>query len=334
VWSCHAGQETGHALADLLTGRHAPEGRLPQTWHAADADLPDALDYDIIKAGWTYQYSAARARFPFGHGLTYTTFSYGPLRLARIAAGPDAGTVTASLDVTNTGNRDGTEVVQLYANYLAQHRPRRRLCGFARVALAPGEKTTVLIPVPLARLALWDVATGRMSVPPGPIEISAGASSADIRRTAALTIPGTPAARTGRLDAAEFDDYENITLVDTTREDGTAVTPANPAGRSWLMFKSVYSERTVAAVFRVACAVPDGGRIAVWQTPPGTGAPLASADVPCTGGRYEWTEVTVPLPLADGVGDLYLVLCGAVRLDWCELARVEADGANGPDRRG
>jgi beta-glucosidase len=316
LWTCHAGQETGHALADLLTGRHAPEGRLPQTWHAADADLPAALDYDIIKAGWTYQYMAARPRFPFGHGLTYTTFGYGPLRLT---SGADE--VTASLDVTNAGDRAGTEVVQLYARYPAPDQPRRRLCGFTRVALAAGETKTVRIGVPLARLALWDVTAGLMCVPPGRIEIGAGASSADIRQTATLTIPGTPSRRAGQVAAADFDDYENLTLVDRTRDDGVAVTPADPARRSWLMFTSIYPERIVAAAFRVACSAPDGGRIEVWQVPPGAEGPLASVVVPCTGGRYQWTEVTVPLRLPDGTGDLYLTLHGAVRLDWFRLER-------------
>ena len=225
--------------------------------------LPDALDYDIIKAGWTYQYSRARARFPFGHGLTYTHFRYGPLRLT----GSAADTVTASLDVTNAGDRDGTEVVQLYASYPAPDQPRRRLCGFNRVTLAPGETKTARIEVPRARLALWDVAAAAMSVPPGQIELGAGASCADIRQTATLTVPGTVSGRSigrdGKVSAADFDDYENITLVDRTREDGTVVTPANPAGRSWLVFKSVCSERTVAAVFRVACPAPGGGRIQV-----------------------------------------------------------------------
>src|SRR5262249_21210090 len=144
VWSCHAGQETGHALADLLTGRHAPEGRLPQTWYAADEDLPGALDYDVIKAGWTYQYSTARPGLAFGPGWTYTVFGYGPLEIA--GEGPDP--LTASLDVTNAGERHGTEVVQLYAGYPAADQPRRRLCGFARVTLAPGETATVRVEVP------------------------------------------------------------------------------------------------------------------------------------------------------------------------------------------
>lgn len=321
VWTAHAGQETGHAIADLLTGRHAPQGRLPQTWYAADSALPDALDYDIIKAGWTYQYSRARARFPFGHGLTYTKFRYGPLRLT----GTTADTVTASLDVTNAGDRDGTEVVQLYASYPAPDQPRRRLCGFDRVTLVPGETRTVRMEVPRARLALWDVAAARMSVPPGQIELGAGASCADIRQTATLTVPGTVSRRSigrdGKLSigAADFDDYENITLVDRTREDGTVVTRANPVGRSWLVFKSVCSERTVAAVFRVASPAPGGGRIQV-RTAAGD-SPVASVAVPWTGGRYEWTDVTAPLTLADGTSDLYLDLDGAVRLDWFRLER-------------
>jgi beta-glucosidase len=228
--------------------------------------------------------------------------------------------VTATLDITNAGDREGTEVVQLYASYPAPDQPRRRLCGFARVTLVPGETRAVRITVPHARLALWDVAARRQSVPPGEIGIGAGASSADIRRTAVLAIPGTPSVRTGQVDAADFDDYENITLVDRTHADGTAVTPAVPADRSWLAFKSVYAERAVAAVFRVSCSAPAGGRIDVWESPPVSGGrPLAGVVVPCTGGRYEWTEVVARLSLPDGVCDLYLALHGAVRLDWFRL---------------
>ncbi|HEX6524551.1 MAG TPA: glycoside hydrolase family 3 C-terminal domain-containing protein [Streptosporangiaceae bacterium] len=366
MWIPHAGQETGHALADLLTGRHAPEGRLPQTWYASDADLPGPLDYDIIKSGWTYQYSPAVPRFPFGHGLTYTRFSYGSLTLspagpaspASSASSAGSDPLVATLPVTNTGGREGTEVVQLYASYEDPHRPRRRLCGFARVTLAPGETRTVEVSLPMSRLALWDVVSGRMTVPPGPIEIMAAASSADIRQTATLTVPGAPPLRdlAVRQAAAGFDDYENIILVDTTREDGDAVTPANPADRSWLVFKnSILNERAVVSAFRVSCAAPGGGRIEVRHGRAGGPAPdgpgpagtrpdgpgpagtrpdgpgpagtvlLGEVLVPCTGGRYEWTEVTARLePTAtsgasDPAKDLYLILHGPIRLDWFEL---------------
>ncbi len=318
IWTCHAGQETGHALADLITGRHAPEGRLPQAWPATDADLADALDYDIIKAPWTYLYATAEPRFPFGHGLTYTTFGYGRLRLdsaTKNSAGQD--TVTAIVDITNTGDRDGTEVVQLYASYPAPGQPRRRLCGFARVPLAAGQARTVAVEVPLARLALWDVATGRMAVPPGPIEIGAGPSSGDIRQAATLAVAGGRAARGAAISAADFDDYENITLVDRTREDGIAVTPATAGSPGWLTFGSVDTRGVTAAAFRYSCAVPDGGRIEVWPAMPG--GRLASVPVACTGGRYEWAEVTVPLALAAGTTGLRVAIHGPVRLDWLRL---------------
>jgi beta-glucosidase len=317
IWTCHAGQQAGHALADLIIGRHAPEGRLPQTWYAADADLPDPLDYDIIKAGWTYQYTTTRPRFPFGHGLTYTTFGYGPLRVE--AAGPDE--ITATLDVTNAGDRDGTEVVQLYASYAGPDQPRRRLCGFTRVTLKPGETATARISVPLERLRLWDVAAGRMTVPPGPVEIGAGASSADIRQTATLPLPAaSPARRPARVAAADFDDYANVNLTDTTREDGTAVTPADPSLPAWLKFTNLYPERNGVPVFRTACSAPSGGRIEVWLAPPGNGeSPLASVWVPCTGSRYEWTEVSAPVPLLPGAEEVYLALHGPVRLEWFRL---------------
>jgi beta-glucosidase len=325
VWSCHAGQETGSALADILTGRHAPEGRLPQTWYAADADLPAALDYDIIRAGWTYQYMRTTPRYPFGHGLTYTTFGYGELSVT--AAG---NTVTAALAVTNTGSRPATETVQLYARYPGPDQPRQRLCGFTRVALAPGETATAVIAVPHDRLALWDVATGRRSVPAGTIEIGAGASSADIRQTAALEIPGPPRRRavpasTGRVSAADFDDYSDIALADGDRGGGTVITTTVPDKRGWVVFRDFYPERWRAAVFRLASPAPGGGRVEVWLSEPGGSGPqsgrgpAASAAVPGTGDRYTWTEVRVPCDLPGGPVDLYVALSGAVWLDWFRL---------------
>jgi beta-glucosidase len=317
IWSCHAGQETGAALADILTGRHAPGGRLPQTWYAADADLPAALDYDIIQAGWTYQYMRTTPRYPFGHGLTYTTFGYGELTVT--AAG---NTVTVALDVTNTGDRPATETVQLYARYPAPDQPRRRLCGFTRLALAPGETATAVIEVPDDRLALWDVATGRLSVPAGTIEIGAGASSADIRQTAALEIPGPPRRHAvpvsrGQVSAADFDDYANIALAEGDKGGRTVITTSVRQERGWLVFRDFYPAQTREAVFRLAASAAGGGRVEVWLSEPGDGrGAVASAAVPCTGGRYAWTEVRVPCDLPDGPVDLYVALSGAVWLDW------------------
>ena len=138
-----------------------------------------------------------------------------------------------------------------------------------------------------------------------------------------LAIPGC-LARGAAISAADFDDYENITLVDRTREDGIAVTPASSREPGWLTFRSVDTQRSTVAVFRYSCAGPNGGRIEVWQAPPG--GRLGSVHVAGTGGRYEWAEIPVPLTLPDGplpdtTVDLRVAIHGLVRLDWLRLER-------------
>jgi hypothetical protein len=125
----------------------------PRTVLVVMSSYPCLVPDEAPAAGWTYQYATAPARFPFGHGLTYTTFGYGELTVAL-----DGDTVTATLGVTNADGRAGSEVVQLYASYPGADQPRRRLIGFTRVALEPGEATTATIGVPVSRLELWDVA--------------------------------------------------------------------------------------------------------------------------------------------------------------------------------
>ena len=203
VWTSHGGQETGRALADVLTGAHEPAGRLAQTWYAGDEDLPGLLDYDIIKTRRTYLYFDGCPLYPFGHGLSYTTFSYSRLRLAPRDVAP-GGTVTVSVEVTNTGARAGTEVVQCYAGPVAPRRPRPHgaLAGFTRLSLAPGETRTAEIQVPGSALAYWDVAAHRMTVDPGDYLVKVGSSSAAIQQSGWLRVrgpvpPPRPAAAAG-----------------------------------------------------------------------------------------------------------------------------------------
>ena len=331
VWTCHGGQETGHAVADILLGGHDPAGRLPQTWYASVDDLPGLLDYDIIKARRTYLYFEGSAEFPLGHGLSYTTFGYAHLRLDAAEVG-DAGTVTATVDVTNTGTRAGTEVVQLYTRALEPRcpRPRRQLAGFARVTLRPGETATARIPLPVSSLAFWDVVTHRMTVDPGNYEVMAGSSSAAIRQSTLLTVRGTrPPPRPiigGCVAAADFDDYDRITLVDATRADGDAVAVAD-GDAGWILFREVSiagggGRLTVTA--RVAREEPGEASLELWCDHPADGQFLGSVAVPCTGSRYRWAEVSAGLAAAEGVRDLYVVLRGRQR-----LASVCVRGADG-----
>jgi beta-glucosidase len=182
----HNSQEMGHALADALFGDVNPGGRLVQTWPRSLADLPPMMDYDL-RHGRTYLYFEGDALFPFGFGLSYTTFAYSKLRA--LADKVDARRpLDVSVEVENTGARAGDEVVQLYARYLSSSvkRPLQQLVGFRRVTLAAGETQTVTLPLDVGELAYWDVAAQRFVVEPGQIELRIGRSSRDIELTKTL----------------------------------------------------------------------------------------------------------------------------------------------------
>jgi beta-glucosidase len=180
----YPGEAGGTAVADVLLGKYNPAGRLPVTFYRATEDLPDFKDYRM--ANRTYRYFQGEPLYPFGYGLSYTKFDYTNLRVTP-AGGP---TLSVTVDVTNTGGRDGDEVVQLYAVPPAESHPREReaLCGFSRVHLLEGERKTVTITVPATALRRWSTEKNDYVIPTGEWTIRAGASSADIRQTATVKL--------------------------------------------------------------------------------------------------------------------------------------------------
>jgi len=177
-WS---GEEGGHAIADVLFGNVNPAGRLPHTVYASVAQVPPLTEYDITK-GFTYMYLNGEPLFPFGHGLSYTSFKYDHLELSaeKITA---AGQLSVSVGITNEGKRAGDEVVQLYVHQIRSSvkRPAKELRGFQRVSLQPGEQKQVSFTLPAEKLAFWDERTHGFLVEPGAYDVMVGASSADIR---------------------------------------------------------------------------------------------------------------------------------------------------------
>jgi beta-glucosidase len=255
VWSAHGGQEFGAGLAEVLFGDADPAGRLTQTWYRSAADLPDLLDYDIIGNDMTYLYFRGAPLYPFGHGLSYTSFGYTDLVLRTPDEGsaPGSGTapgsgapvgtggaVTVTVTVTNTGTRRGVDVVQLYSRQRTStvKRPLRQLHGFARVELDPGEQTTVNLAFQVSALATWDVTRGRMVVEPACHQIMIGRSAGDIVLAAPLTVRGEPipprAALADRLRAADHDGYAGTTIVAEELASGDAVEATEPGG--WIAF--------------------------------------------------------------------------------------------------
>jgi beta-glucosidase len=180
VEAWYPGQAAGRAIADVLFGDYNPGGRLPITFYRSVDDLPPFDDYRM--AGRTYRFFGGSPLYPFGHGLSYTTFAYQRLRTSAETLRSN-GAITVRVDVTNTGASVGDEVVQLYVQHLgsAVERPIKDLRGYRRVTLRPGETRTVELPLKGSSLAYWNPDTHRWVVEAEPLRIQVGASSADIR---------------------------------------------------------------------------------------------------------------------------------------------------------
>jgi beta-glucosidase len=188
----HASQEQGTALADVIFGDYNPGGKLTQTWPRSLDDLPPMMEYDI-RRGHTYMYARSEPQYPFGYGLSYSTFAFANLAVSGKTLSL-AGSTTVSVDLTNTGKRDGDEVVQVYARYPGSpvERPARKLVGFARVTVAAGQTRRVDIPVRGADLAYWDVTRHAWALERGTVELMVGNSSADAALTLKTTVAITP----------------------------------------------------------------------------------------------------------------------------------------------
>ncbi|MEU6374792.1 glycoside hydrolase family 3 C-terminal domain-containing protein [Streptomyces sp. NPDC046909] len=315
LWMSHGGQASGTALARVLAGDVSPAGRLPQTWYADDADLPDLLDYDILGGRQTYLYYEGTPLFPFGHGLSYASFSYADLK-----SRTESGALHVSFTVMNTGDVTADEVAQLYTRAVdpSVPRPRRELVAHRRITLAPGEKAELAFQVPLSALEFWDVAHSRWRLEPGPYDLMAGSSSEDIRLRTTVVLDGDPGgprlvAEQG-LNGADFDEQGGVEIVDRTKVSGDAVTPV--AGRSGEL---VYRACDFGAgVTEVTVTVAGEGTVEI-SLDGGPALAVLSPRAP-TPSPYDYVSLRAAFT-ASGVHDVRLRLRGPLR-----LARVGFSG--------
>ena len=195
LYAALGGQAGAGAVADALTGKVNPCGKLAETWPLTYADVPSAADFatrrktveyrEGLYIGYRYFTTAEKAvRFPFGYGMSYTTFAYSDM------AADEQG---VSLTVTNTGSVAGTEIVQLYVAKKNSElfRPARELKGFARVTLAPGEKQRITIMLDDKAFRFWNVKANRWEIEGGEYELLVGASVEDIRLCEKISVHGT-----------------------------------------------------------------------------------------------------------------------------------------------
>lgn len=184
------GQEGGHAIADVLSGKAEPQGRLVVSAPKSAGAMPYYYNHKLKSGGTPYAFHFG-ARYPFGYGLSWTQFDYSPLTLAEPEVAVDDGIINVSVTVTNSGERKGSEVAQLYVRdkVASMVRPVQELKAFQRVTLEAGACAclTFSLPVDMLNFTRRD---GERIVEPGEFEIQVGASSADIRATATVTVTG------------------------------------------------------------------------------------------------------------------------------------------------
>ncbi|MGY5765117.1 glycoside hydrolase family 3 N-terminal domain-containing protein [Brachybacterium sp. DNPG3] len=324
VWSSHAGEAEGEALADLLTGARDFSGRLAQTWPTS-APLPSLLDYDVIRTGSTYLYGQD-ARFGFGHGLAYDRPDWMGASIALSAGSADEPALTARVTLSAPAERlvEGPlrEVVQVYADVPASSFSRRaytvpatRLIGFRAIEVPadPADTAEVTIEVPLARLALFAPDLDAWELPDGPVTIRLARSSGDTVSSQELTLPASaPRGAAPATAAGTASDRERAALA--------AIAPAGSAASGSAASGAATSGSGAAEASSGAVLVPAARAEEI------VGLARAAASL------LDGTELRAFAPSVGGTADLVLP-AGAVVVG-LETASGDADGATLVDATG
>ena len=210
IYTTHAGPHLGTAVAETISGRNVPAGRLAMTWYRSELDLPDIMQYDIEKGCTTYMYFKGKPLYPFGYGLSYARFEYVDMELS----GGDKP--AAVVRVKNVSEIDGDDVVQLYFTvpHSKLRRPAKKLCAFARVHIGAGETAEVRLAVPRHILEIYDTHSGEMLVEQGVYRFMAGGCSDNLPLAGEAEVSGADIPpRRDSFAAEAFDDYFGIETV-------------------------------------------------------------------------------------------------------------------------
>lgn len=312
VYLAHAGQEQGHAVAEMLFGRYSPAGRLNMTWYAHESQLTSIMDYDIRKTKRTYQYVDTQVDYPFGHGLTYASFTYSDLSLITTEQGG-----YAQLSLTNQSSFAAEEVVQLYASVDESKvpRPRKKLIGFKRVAVPAQSTLTVQIPFDQHQLEVWDVANEYFVFEQATYQFLIGRSAEQIELQASLQLGNytfIPRLLTEWTKAETFNDYESIEL-DESKEGITCVRAKKGLGH--ITFTPLQPNHPTKLLARI-CGGKIGGMLIVKSNDVIVGSTHL---VPSE--EQQWKLVTIELKSVEDV--LTFELTGSIKLSKFMLTKGE-----------
>jgi len=312
VYVSHAGQELGHAMADVLFGDYSPAGRLNMTWYQSEQQLTDLMDYDIMSSKRTYMYLEDKPLYPFGHGLSYATFSYQNFKVSEQFN--DSDMLLGSVDITNTSERTADEVVQLYVTVSNSRvkRPRKKLVAFARVTLAAGETKTVVLHIPKDYLMMWDVTRDRFVLETASYTFAVGSTSELIHDRIELSLEGDvipPRQLTTWTRAENYDAYQEVYLDES--KEGTTCVIAKQQGL--IVFQNIEPSPAANRVKARAAGGSEGGKLSFYAN----NQNIATIELAASGDQ-EWIDVEAPLQAALG-SEFTIQLQGTVRLSGFQL---------------
>lgn len=312
VYTSHAGPELGTAVAACLLGEYNPAGRTPMTWYRSVRELPDLLDYDIIRNHVTYQYYDGEALYPFGHGLSYASFVYDDFA---IADGENDSDLVATVTVTNRSDVAGDEVVQLYYHPESTRIPRpiKKLCGFRRISLAAGESKTITMVIDREELAFWDVSQERFAVEDGEYTFMVGASSDDIRDSITMHVDGEVIPQRDlsvETKAINYDDKNQAKMLWSKKLEAHYMTPSGFSGD--LIFKNCCMDGNVLELN--ASSWERAQNITVLAECDGKSQKLGELMVAPTDSRDDFKKLLLPIAPEFACADLHIILQGSVAL--------------------
>ena len=310
--TAHAGPAMGTAVAKTLFGELSPAGRCPMTWYSSDNELGDIRDYNIIRTESTYRYYKGEPLFPFGYGLTYTSFKYGGLKLNKTEFSENER-AEVTLEVGNYGMFDSDEVVQLYvkAPRFSSSIPKKELKAFRRIHIDKGMSTAVTLSFDVSDLAFWDINSNSYVLWSGEYEIQVGASSEDIRQTADITVNGekyqginvnnaVPAAASWNYIGVEFRTSKNLDEYAVLNDWQSRITYE-------------HCRLDGETKIEITASSPIAGNALV-ITNASNGMELARVDIPLTGGLINFETVTAEVAMPKGCYDLKLKSNGMLSL--------------------
>jgi len=330
------GQAQGTAIADILFGDYNPRGKLSTTWYKSTADLPSMNDYNI-KNNRTYQYFKGTPLYPFGYGLSYTTFEYSNLKIsaANLSTG-DSLLVTA--DITNTGKITGDEVAQLYVHAQSSpvSRPIKELKSFKSIHLEPGKTGTVSFILKHDALSYYDENSRTFIVENGKVDILIGSSSKDIRLNSQIDVNGGTVGQTYRQDPFTFTEAENFenksasVVVASCTDGGQCISTLS--NNSYVVYKN-FDFSTEALQFDASLSSLTDSPSSIQVVLDSLGGQLAgTVKIVRTGGTDTYKTQSCILSGVTGIRDIYLVFktgaVGAGKLNGFTFQKTIGTAAN------